>query len=67
MGEHYTKNTVSVRANCSKCGRQTDHRVDNGRRGPCMECIARLDDDVRNRAAEQLAQQTNLFGVAEQA
>lgn len=39
MSEHYTRNTVSVSAWCPKCRRQTMHRVDEGRRGPCLDCI----------------------------
>jgi hypothetical protein len=34
---HYTKNTESCRVWCNKCSRITEHRVDNGRRGPCLE------------------------------
>lgn len=37
MPEHYTKNTLECTAWCSKCGRFTQHRVDGGRRGPCLE------------------------------
>jgi hypothetical protein len=39
MGEHYTKNTLETTAYCRKCQRDTQHRVDSGRRGPCLECI----------------------------
>jgi ribosomal protein L44E len=39
MPEHYTKNTLECTAWCGKCHRQTQHRVDNGRRGPCLECL----------------------------
>lgn len=42
--EHYTRNTVSVSAYCSKCGKNTQHRVDGVRRGPCLECIAKLEE-----------------------
>jgi len=35
--EHYTKNTEACTAFCKKCGRDTQHRVDGGRRGPCLE------------------------------
>lgn len=37
MGEHYTRNTETVTAWCDKCRRVTEHRVDGGRRGPCLE------------------------------
>jgi hypothetical protein len=37
MPEHYTRNTISATCWCAKCGRMTDHRVDDGRRGPCID------------------------------
>jgi hypothetical protein len=37
MAEHYTKNTLECTAWCGKCQRDTQHRVDGGRRGPCLE------------------------------
>lgn len=42
--KHYTKRTVSAAAWCGKCQRETQHRVNDGRRGPCLECISRLED-----------------------
>jgi hypothetical protein len=43
MTQHYTRLTVSAAHYCSKCRKQTQHRIDRGRKGPCLECIARLD------------------------
>lgn len=37
MPEHYTKNTLECTAWCAKCQRNTQHRVDGGRRGPCID------------------------------
>ena len=37
MTEHYTRNTESVTAWCNKCQRVTEHRVDGGRKGPCLQ------------------------------
>jgi hypothetical protein len=37
MSEHYTKNTESATAWCPRCGRNTEHRVDSGRKGPCID------------------------------
>jgi hypothetical protein len=37
MTEHYTKNTESATSYCKKCGRNTGHRVDDGRLGPCLD------------------------------
>lgn len=47
--EHYTRNTVSVSAYCSKCGKKTQHRVDGVRRGPCLGCIARRDAEYAQK------------------
>lgn len=47
MTQHYTRNTVEASAYCLKCKKQTMHRVDadkqQGRLGPCLECIAKLN------------------------
>lgn len=55
MGHHYTRSTVSVSAYCKKCNKQTQHRVDDHRRGPCLDCIARLEKQfaVRPKPAEK--------------
>jgi len=37
MAEHYTRNTLECTAWCARCGRDTQHRVDDGRRGPCID------------------------------
>lgn len=42
MTQHFTRNTVSAAFHCAKCGKSTQHRIDNGRKGPCLECIAHL-------------------------
>lgn len=39
MPEHYTKGTLETTAYCGRCGKFTQHRVDAGRRGPCLECL----------------------------
>jgi ribosomal protein L44E len=41
--QHYTRNTISVSALCKKCGKYTQHRVDDTRLGPCLGCIERLE------------------------
>jgi hypothetical protein len=43
MPEHYTKSTVQVSVWCNPCGKHTPHRVDDGRRGPCLTCLALLE------------------------
>ena len=57
MPEHYTKNTESATAWCNKCNRFTEHRVDNCRRGPCME----HETPIKPKEPEQ-AKQESLFG-----
>lgn len=37
MGEHFTRNTETATAWCAKCGRNTEHRIDGGRKGPCLD------------------------------
>lgn len=49
MPEHYTKNTVSATYWCAKCGKPTLHRIDSGRRGPCLACIEKLGQPKEQR------------------
>lgn len=58
MKEHYTKNTVEVRAWCQKCDRRTMHKVDHGRLGVCLDCVERLD-----KLSEALREQRVLAGI----
>lgn len=59
MSEHYTRNTVSAASWCAKCQKQTQHRIDEGRKGPCLDCIAKLtiahaqNEIDQRRAAKQ--------------
>jgi len=53
MGEHYTRNTVSAEAWCPKCGKRTQHRVDDRRLGPCLECIEHLDQEKQKLSEAQ--------------
>lgn len=39
MPEHYTKNTLEATCWCNPCNAMTQHRVDSGRRGPCLVCM----------------------------
>lgn len=43
MTQHFTRSTVSAPFYCSKCKKVTQHRIDDRRKGPCLECIAKLD------------------------
>ncbi len=48
MPEHYTRNTIEATVWCNRCNRDTQHRVDGGRRGPCLECLKKLE--IENEA-----------------
>lgn len=37
MPEHYPRNVKSISSWCSTCRRVTQHRVDDRRRGTCLE------------------------------
>lgn len=43
MPEHFTRNTVEASVWCGKCGRDTMHRIDGVKRGPCLDCIKLLE------------------------
>jgi hypothetical protein len=53
MTEHFTRNTVSAAFWCSKCGKMTAHRIDDRRKGPCLECIARYDEQPKPEVEKQ--------------
>jgi len=61
MTQHFTRSTVSYSFYCPKCGKSTQHRIDNGRKGPCLDCIARLNADYDARPKPEVDQQQNLF------
>lgn len=61
MPEHFTKNTVSATFWCLKCGKATMHRVDGGRRGPCMVCMESTPHGARKPAQ---IEQASLFNDA---
>lgn len=59
MPEHYPKSTVWVQVWCRKCHKETAHRVDTGRRGPCLVCLEKLAE--RPPAPPKPPDQGNLF------
>jgi hypothetical protein len=59
VAQHYTRNTVSAQAWCPKCGKQTMHRVDDRRIGPCLDCIAELERKHEEPAVDE--KQDELF------
>jgi hypothetical protein len=36
MTQHFTRRTVSAEFFCPKCARSTQHRIDDGHKGPCL-------------------------------
>jgi ribosomal protein L44E len=58
MAEHYTRSTISAALWCPKCQKQTQHRIDDRRKGPCLVCIAKLDEQHAQKPAPT---QGNLF------
>jgi hypothetical protein len=61
MSEHYTKSTMQVSVWCNPCGKMTMHRVDDGRRGPCLECLKKLDQQAKDRPAKIEPVQLEMF------
>lgn len=43
MTEHFPRSTVSQSLWCNKCQKYTEHRIDGGRKGPCLVCIEKLE------------------------
>jgi len=67
MTEHFPKLTVEAPFWCGKCQKKTPHRIDSGRKGPCLDCVERLTVEHaqaeidRRRAAKVAQKQLNFF------
>ena len=69
MTQHFTRNTVSAAHWCSKCQKSTQHRIDDRRVGPCLECIAKYDaeknvidfDELRRKLRVRSRSKKELF------
>jgi hypothetical protein len=61
MTQHFTRSTVSAEFYCGKCGKKTQHRIDDGRKGPCLECIARLEKTFRVKPKPEQKAQWEMF------
>lgn len=59
--EHYTKHTIQVTVWCKMCSKFTPHRVDAGRRGPCLVCTSRLEAVPSKKPAQPEPVQGKLF------
>jgi NMD protein affecting ribosome stability and mRNA decay len=64
MSQHYTRSTISAAVFCTRCGKETQHRIDDRRVGPCMECMARTDELASKPKKNPPARQDDLFGGA---
>jgi hypothetical protein len=62
MPHHFTKATVQAECWCKPCGKYTQWTVYNGRRGACLECIARREKEAKDRPVQKpAAEQGRLF------
>ena len=69
MTQHFTHSTVSASFWCGKCSSYTQHRIDSGRKGPCLDCMAKYDAEKNVRDLDELREklsprQAGLFGDA---
>lgn len=63
MTQHYTRNTVEASAWCRKCHKDTMHRIDGVKLGPCLDCIKRLNSPAPLGTVEPEVEQRELFGA----
>ena len=61
--QHFTRNTVEVSEWCSKCGRNTMHRVDGVKLGPCLDCLKKLNQMTIPGIVALEPQQEELFDL----
>jgi|SRR5215475_12268966 len=62
--QHYTKSTVQAKLYCRKCGDWTMHRVDGGRKGPCLKCMARWERILKQPKPVPAPKQEEMFWCA---
>jgi hypothetical protein len=62
MTEHFSSSTVSAEFWCRKCQKFTQHRIDNHRKGPCLECVKRLEALHAAPPKPPSAEQRSLWG-----
>jgi len=66
MPERYTRNTLECTAWCNKCRGMSQHRVDGGRRGPCIDAKHPVQEltkaqEERRRKEERELRSPRLF------
>lgn len=49
MPQHFTRSTISAEFYCPTCRKPTQHRIDDRRKGPCLDCMARLEQEHADR------------------
>lgn len=64
MAEHYPRNTAWVGAHCKSCNKETPHRVDDRRKGPCLNCIAKRQEEHEAARRRPPQSQIDLFPPA---
>jgi len=60
MSEHFPKSTLTATGWCLKCRRNTEHQVDDGRLGRCLD-PAHPVRDAQGKPAPLAAEQKELF------
>jgi hypothetical protein len=60
MAEHFPKSTLTATGWCLKCHRNTEHQVDDGRLGRCLDENHPVRD-AQGKPAPPAAEQKELF------
>jgi hypothetical protein len=61
--QHYTRNTVEASAWCRKCNKNTMHRIDGVKLGPCLACLHKPTE--KKPEPKPLPAQPGLFGESD--
>jgi hypothetical protein len=61
MSEHFPKRCESATAWCARCGRQTEHQVDSGRVGLCLDPKHPVPPDRKTGQQKPKPEQGKLF------
>lgn len=61
--QHYPKNVVETSAWCRRCGKETMHRVDAPKLGPCLACMKALENPTIPGILPPEPQQVEMFPI----
>lgn len=61
--QHYPRGTVEASAWCRKCGKETPHRVDPPRLGPCLVCLKALENPTIPGIVPAEPEQVEMFPI----